>query len=736
MLWMMLTTFYWLDVVGRQPPEWAQHKRAVAILTRILRAKNAHQRRGPGLGPFCRFAVLPWSGPFRRGRGRFAVAVAVEPFTVAEWTLHRDRPTTVVWRAMVTARQSKERTRVDALTAEARADPAGFRRKLRRLMWFAGFYVKAVIVLLAVCVVMSIWSIPQGGYLAAGFLLLLSAPALVMLVSMLGAWSKVERGIQLRRSQLPELFDLIDEVRKASGLKALHGIHLSDDFNAMVVVTRRRAVFGRMENHLILGVPLMHALTPLEFRAVVAHECGHLSDNQSQELLAMARMDSLWQNVSTTMAGDSMVGLLFQPFFRWFNPRFRLRSLVWRRQMELEADHEGLLQTDRATAAALEVRLAVNGLKLQELVAAERSAMLRAHDSPPKGLVIGLCRLAATPITEDDEPYLVLALAQSTGWRDSHPALSERLLALGVDASAGEVSLPPQVQESAAERYIGGHIDRLCDAMDDAQRPKIEAFWKHHHARMTHDLEVLRQLDQEARFAELNPQECLQRALLLAQYEPKAARTLAELEAVYASGETGNVELLWALGQARLAADDPTGIELVQESVTLRPDITAEAFETLAAHHARRGATEDAKEALDQATLVREDEHAAAMEARAVNDLTLVEPHRLKAHQLVGVRHPLERHQNVMEAWLVKRQPELATMRPSYILMVRDNLAGTAFMPQKARAELYVTLSQTIVVEGELVVLPLDEAFYGLWRRMMKVPGSNIYLSPGATPYN
>lgn len=44
----------------------------------------------------------------------------------------------------------------------------------------------------------------------------------------------------------------------------------------------RLGVLGWHVNYLILGLPLMQAVSPEQFRAIVAHELGHLSRNHSR----------------------------------------------------------------------------------------------------------------------------------------------------------------------------------------------------------------------------------------------------------------------------------------------------------------------------------------------------------------------------------------------------------------------------------------------------------------------
>jgi len=52
---------------------------------------------------------------------------------------------------------------------------------------------------------------------------------------------------------------------------------ITDDFNAAVVQIPRLGLLGWYRNTLLIGLPLMKALTRQQLAAVLAHEFGHLA---------------------------------------------------------------------------------------------------------------------------------------------------------------------------------------------------------------------------------------------------------------------------------------------------------------------------------------------------------------------------------------------------------------------------------------------------------------------------
>ena len=90
------------------------------------------------------------------------------------------------------------------------------------------------------------------------------------------------KGIELKRQKAPNLFNLIDELTLTLNIPNFQPVILDDQVNAGVLQRPKFGFFGPSENYLILGLPLMQALSLEQFKAVVAHELAHLSGNHSR----------------------------------------------------------------------------------------------------------------------------------------------------------------------------------------------------------------------------------------------------------------------------------------------------------------------------------------------------------------------------------------------------------------------------------------------------------------------
>jgi Zn-dependent protease with chaperone function len=134
----------------------------------------------------------------------------------------------------------------------------------------------------------------------------------------------VPQGLELTKKQVPKLFNLIDELRSALKCAPFHRVLIVGDFNDMVVQRPRFGIFCWQQNYLIICLPLMQSLTPMQFKAVLAHEFGHLSGNHSKFAAWVYRIRKTWWQLMETLTQsvDRSSGFIFEVFFNWYAPFF------------------------------------------------------------------------------------------------------------------------------------------------------------------------------------------------------------------------------------------------------------------------------------------------------------------------------------------------------------------------------------------------------------------------------
>ena len=96
-------------------------------------------------------------------------------------------------------------------------------------------------------------------------------------------------GIEVSRSECPNLFAMIDNLTKEIGTSFPKHVYINEQVNASVFYdVAFWNIFIPVKKNLIVGVPLLYSLTEDELRAILAHEFGHFSQ-RSMKFGSMVR---------------------------------------------------------------------------------------------------------------------------------------------------------------------------------------------------------------------------------------------------------------------------------------------------------------------------------------------------------------------------------------------------------------------------------------------------------------
>ena len=131
--------------------------------------------------------------------------------------------------------------------------------------------------------------------------------------------------MELDPKRFPSLFDTLDAIRFRLEAPPIHRVVLTWELNAGLAQVPRLGVLGWPRNTLSLGLPLLLVLRPESFRAVVAHELGHLSGNHGAFGAWLYRIRHTWQRVlEGLMERDAKLDFGLRRFFRWYVPYFEV----------------------------------------------------------------------------------------------------------------------------------------------------------------------------------------------------------------------------------------------------------------------------------------------------------------------------------------------------------------------------------------------------------------------------
>jgi heat shock protein HtpX len=254
----------------------------------------------------------------------------------------------------------------------------------------------------------------------------------------------VAPGPRLTPDDQPRLLEEIRTVADATGSAMPREVYLAPDVNAGVAHIGGFAGIGARPI-MIVGLPLMAALTRSEFRGVIGHEFGHYTGGETRLAPVVYRTrEAIFRTVNGLVAHGRRY--LHLPFL-WYGKMYLRITLSISRRQELAADaHAAAIAGGDSMETGL-VKTAAAGLALRSFLNGEIGPVLNAGYRPPvvEGFVMFLHGGSMAPGLEQVTQQL-LTSGRSDPY-DSHPSLRERIDALRrTRRAAAPVPDPPAIE--------------------------------------------------------------------------------------------------------------------------------------------------------------------------------------------------------------------------------------------------------------------------------------------------
>lgn len=615
---------------------------------------------------------------------------------------------------------------VRRLEAAAERSPRGYKARVALLaaLGFAWiFAILAVVLALGWGIVAFMVANGRFNILVGKLLVVLGVLAFAILRSL---WVRFDapEGLPITRRDAPRLFDMIADLRRPLKAPPFHCVLVTREFNAAVVQVPRLGIFGWQRNYLLIGLPLLQAFSVDHVRAVVAHEMGHLAGAHSRFSGWIYRLDRSWDQLLERLHQEHTWGrAVFTWFFERYSPFFSAYTFALRRANEYEAD--------RFSASLVGVRTAAEALSALPGAAVahdryweevRRSVAIR--DTPPESLFAPIREAFAAPDARAKWPdALAQALREETGTVDTHPALADRLKALG-----HEPVLPEPPATTAAETLFGVSLGRISAALDAAWRDEMAPIWERLHGELrdkSDRRDALRA--REAAGEALSCRETWMLAGFTEELEgPDAAlplyRRAVEIDAAFAPGQ-------FDLGRLLLDRDDPAGVPHLERAMQMDEEARQVVLERLYAWHRGRK-DEDAARRISVLLDAHDDvlkEAYAERNALSVNDRFV--PHELDASGVESLRAQLVERPEIAQAFLVRKDVRRLPGRPLYLLVVVRRRRWWKPESSEAGARLQQLLAQSLELPGECFVVCAEGSGRPFLGAVRRIPGSEILLS-------
>ena len=402
-------------------------------------------------------------------------------------------------------------------------------------------------------------------------------------------------GLRIEPRAMPQLHKAVEQARKEVGGPRIHSVLLDHNLGAGMCARPWFGMFGPVKHHLVLGVPLIAALSPDQLRAVLAHEFSHMVGRRNHLNAWLARVNFRWNRALL------QPGLKMCPISFWRSYLVKLNALlsVTSRNNEYSADAASARFTNYRTTGDALMRTFVLADYANRKYWPEVHKQARDLVTPPSNAFSSLISAIRTGKADADASEAIArVLKVKTAPGDSHPCLADRLRALNWPEPEHPLDqvenvddwYPKQPEATAYDILVTPRVgDQAVSMIDQAWVAFTAPSWNYIHS------EIERSKRELEKGVDINPQSAddlmYVASLHLHVYDFDAARP--HLDAVLkVDPKHDRANLI--IGRELLDRDDATGVEHLQLVTRHSPRLRVDACETLYAYYRDIGENSEA----------------------------------------------------------------------------------------------------------------------------------------------
>jgi len=272
-------------------------------------------------------------------------------------------------------------------------------------------------------------------------------------------------------------FELIRDLEKKTNTK-IHEVYIDESRGAGVLQRPRFGFFGGYQNALILGLPFLFYVSTDQLKAILAHEFGHISNNDGRDNSVGRSTRDSWIRVIQSMSTTWRAGYT-APLVLWYMkqawPRLNAYAFAFNRFTEARADTfaENYAHPESWVAGLLRVHI------LEHCWDEYGNAFVmdkQLMSNPNPTLHDDFRKMVKKPASEATLKYWInLATFRPEDPADTHPSLEKRLKAHGSEMSPTflfSVANKP-LPDVAADFVLGSDQDVVIKSIDDIAKTRI-----------------------------------------------------------------------------------------------------------------------------------------------------------------------------------------------------------------------------------------------------------------------
>lgn len=615
---------------------------------------------------------------------------------------------------------------VDELEGYAHQNPGAYKLRIALLAALGYVFLISIVLIVLILVAVVIYY-ARLNWLIIKILLIPLGIAGIVLRSLWVEFPEPD-GQELRYEDAPRLFDLAKSIREETQGPRLHKILLTDEFNAAIVQRPRLGVFGWQENYLIVGLPLLRGLSPDEVRAVLAHEFGHLSGKHSAFAAWIYRVRHTWDQVLSRMRAEQRFGSgIFESFFNWYAPYFNAYSFVLARSREYEADRTSVQLCGKENAAGALIKLQLRDKALSEEFWPAFFRRANKDTQPPTetfGEMLNALRQPLPPVKAQE--WFRQALTEKHSYADTHPALGDRLEAIGYANVRTSDDLHPflKTDDQFGDDYFLQSVPAdFIASKNRLWRDNVKETWRERVKFLVEADKALAALEEKAKTGELSLEDRWERARLIRGTKGaiEAVPLLQEIIAV----EPDHAGANYTLGEALLEQGDEAGIKNIELAMEKEVHAIPAGCDLIYNFLIGRKRVEEAERYRRSAgDYFKEIELAQAERTNisADDNFTL---HNVAPEEISKLQAQLSNHPDVAIAYLVQKVVQHFPQEPIHVLGIAIERTNWFGGDDETDQRLIDKLADEVTILAFIVLL--EKTYKPLRKVFEEIEGAEIY---------
>ncbi len=476
-------------------------------------------------------------------------------------------------------------------------------------------------------------------------------------------------GTELLRNDAPELFDFVSSTCRSLKAQKPSKILLDDSFNAGVVTMPRLGIFGR-KVFLLLGLPLLKALSSDQLRAVIAHEIGHISGKHGVFAKWAYQMREAWGRlIDSQDATDHKFSALYRKFVDWFFPYFTAYSFVLMREHEKDADLDAAKLVGAEPLGQALILIEMKSRKLNDEFWRDVHKENLTSDTPTSKMFTRM--LATLAFVDPDRAAQTLkdAVAVPTDFNDSHPALADRLRLIGYWTDGDLPPMPEQAYVDSATTHLGSEtVVRFSTQFDTDWDAQTAQTWKDRYEYFQESDRKIAELQAKQASGEATREELIDLAQLITNRDGMEASIPIIEESVKRFPD--NSSSWFNLAYIKLARNDDTGLGDLEKAIEIDPSARYDAAQLAFDYLRSKGRIDEARR---YATLLDEqaDEiEKANKERRGISVHDEWEPHDLPQEFIDSIPKKIAGFDEVTAIYVAHKKVRYLPEHPFRVLFV------------------------------------------------------------------